>query len=131
MKIMSGNMRDNITYTQLWLQLFSQQRCGTMIIPSVHATLTGYIIAALDGYYSKSVHTSQQRRKYLDDSPELTQREASLTAIKGIGSDKAKALMNEFGVLGNIASSQSDFEGTHGISQKLATRIHDFYWGVD
>ena len=132
MKVLSGNYSYNVTYSQLWLQLLSQQRCGTMIIPSVHATLTGHIIAALDGYYSKSEHTSQQRRKYLDDSPELTQREASLTAIDGIGSEKAKSLISYFSCIGSVMkATQSELTRVMGIGPIQANRIRDFYWGVD
>lgn len=108
--------------------ILSQQRCGTMVLQTYNPRHTAQTIIDLDKYYSKDEHSSANRIKRLDDSPNITKREQSLTAIPGIGPDRAKSLLRHFGTIHDIVHAPTiEIANIEGIGGVTALKIWDFF----
>lgn len=127
-KVCTTSKDRQINWNFICNQLLSQQRSGVMIINTPTAIHTGKTLVNLHNYYSRVDHTSIGLRPLICATPNMTAQEASLTAIDGIGEDKAKALMDHFGTLHRVMMANTDdLRHVKGIGKELASNIWEFF----
>lgn len=115
-------------WNSIWLQVLSQQRCGTMVMQTNFPEHTAHVIVGLNQYYGKGNHLSVRRRQYINNDPCLSLQEAVLTCIKGIGLENAKEIMRESHNLQTVANASADqLMGITGIGTMLSKSIEAFF----
>ena len=118
-------------WIQVWLYILGIQDDGPRIVMTTSASHSVEMLLALE----KTAHSglvSKSRQRLFSGSPGL----GTLTSVKGVGPEKAKAIMASFKAMGRsnlravANASMEELMEIPGVGPELAARLEEF-WGKE